>query len=197
MAAANEREKIRQALNRYKQLRAKAPRIAGVIAVSLFKESFSKQGVIGTGGIASPWAARGFSPKNREGRALLKKTGRLSRSIKFRAAGMRVNISSDTPYSVLQNDGGIIKITPKMRRFFWAKYFASGGVKRTDKKGNPITGGKVEDRFKGGDKFWLRMALKKGNTIKVKARPFIYDTPELPRRLDAAFIKEIQKIFTQ
>lgn len=193
---ANEREKIRRALARYKQLRARAPRIAGVVAVSLFKESFKKQGVIKYGGV-EPWAKRGYSPKNRQNRALLKKSGALSRSIKFVARPMRVNIYSNLPYSEIQNDGGVVPLTPKMRRFFWAMYFRSGGVQKTDKKGNPVRSGSIEDRFKGGDKFWLRMALKKGNTIEIKARPFIYDTKELPRRLDLAFIKEIKKIFNQ
>lgn len=169
-------------MSRYRALHAKVPRIMGTVAVKLFKESFSRQGSIMKNNSVQPWKQRGASPKNRQGRALLTKTGRLKRSLTFSTAGNKVTVVSDTPYSKLQNDGGVLTITPKMRRFFWGQYLRSGGK---IVEGNP----------KGGDMFWYRMALHRGNKITIPSRPFVYDTPEMVTRLNNQFAPMIKDVF--
>lgn len=161
--------KFERIIARYKKLIRQAPDMVGAIALQLYKEdTFSRQGqVMGT--TVRPWPSRGAGPKNRTGAALLTKSGALRRDLKYIKSGRRVTLKSDMPYSKLQNDGGTIAITSKMRKFFWAMY------KRT------------------GDEFWKGMALKRG-TINIKARPFLYDTPELPKRLDSHFIPLIKDI---
>jgi phage gpG-like protein len=157
-------------ISRYKELMRNAPNMVGIIALQLFDESFSKQGQIMSGGSVKKWKVRGPHPQNRTGAALLIDKGVLRRELNYKTSANKVILSSNLPYSKLQNDGGTIPVTPKMRKFFWAMF------KRT------------------GDETWKWFALMKKNTITIAARPFLYDTPELPKRLDDHFIPLIKSI---
>lgn len=75
-------------------------------------------------------------------------TGRLKSSIKAYRSNNTV-IVSFAKYGKIQNNGGNIKVTPKMKKFFFAKH------KET------------------GDKKWLNLAISKKSYITVPARPFI------------------------
>jgi hypothetical protein len=146
-----------------------APDQVGAIALQLYKaDTFQRQGqIMGTN--VKAWPKRQAQPKNRIGAALLTKSGALRRDLKYTKSGRRVVLSSNMPYSKIQNDGGTVQITSKMRKFFWAMY------------------------IKTKDEFWKGMALKKGS-FTIKPRPFLYDTPELANRLDAHFIPVIKDI---
>lgn len=164
--------KFTRIISNYKALMQKAPDEVGILALGLYKESFEKQGrIMGRGSVAK-WPDRGASPKSRQGAALLTNSGALKRDLNYRRSGKRVILRSSLPYSKTQNDGATIPITSGMRRFFWAMYKQSG------------------------DEFWKAMALKKGS-ITIKPRPFLYDTPELPHRLNNYFIPAIKKIIQQ
>ena len=193
MANRNEAH-FTKVIQSYRQLMISSRDAIGLIAVELFNESFAKQGQIMANGSVKNWPNRGFGPPSRSGATLLKKRGRLQRSVKHSKTTTGVTIKSDTPYSTLQNDGGKIKVTAKMRRVFWAMVYknwqkgvsydiATKGLKNT----------KQSQKFGGEAEFWFKMAMAK--EIEVKARPFIYDTPELPNRIDKYFIKKIQEIF--
>lgn len=163
--------KFQRIIARYKALMRAAPDQVGIIALQLFKEdTFSRQGQIMGNGSLKKWPSRGASPRNRNGAALLVKSGKLRRDLNYRKSGKRVIIKSDLAYSKLQNDGGVVPVTSKMRKFFWAMYKSSG------------------------DDFWRGMALTKKQHLRIKPRPFLYDTPELPRRLDNHFIPLIKEI---
>ena len=156
----------------FESLMKQAPTQVGVIALGLFKEGFTKQGQIMAGGNVKKWPTRGAAPKRRSGASLLIDKGALRRDLNFRASGTRVTISSNMPYSKLQNDGGTIPVTSQMRKFFWAMYKESK------------------------DEFWKGMALTHKTTITIKPRPFLYDTPELARRLDNHFIPLLKQILS-
>lgn len=51
-----------------------------------------------------------------------KKSGKLSASFKVRTTLKRATISSDLPYAAIQNYGGKIRITERMRKKMWALY---------------------------------------------------------------------------
>lgn len=164
----NNEQHFREVITKYRELMNRSKDAVGTIAVELFAESFSLHGQIMSNGSVKAWKGRGFSPKNRNGAALLVKTGKLQRDLRYRKSVKAVNIISDLPYSVIQNDGGTIPVSAKMRSFFWYMF------KKTK------------------DEFWMRMALSK--QITIPARPFIYDTPELPARLDKYFVKAINQL---
>jgi phage gpG-like protein len=166
--------KFERIISKYKQLMRVAPDQVGIIALKLFKEdTFSRQGQIMGNGTVKKWPSRGASPQNRNNATLLIKSGQLRRDLNYRKSGKRVILKSDLPYSKLQNDGGAVPVTSKMRKFFWAMY------KKT------------------GDEFWKGMALTKKTSITIRPRPFLYDTPELPKRLDNHFIPLIKQIIQQ
>ena len=74
----------------------------------------------------------------------------LKKSIKTvsKSAG-EIHIQSDMKYSKIHNEGGTIRITEKMRKFFWAKYY--------------------ETR----DESWKYMALTKKSVIAIPKRQFM------------------------
>lgn len=55
-----------------------------------------------------------------------KKTGKLSRSFRVRVSLRRAVIFSKLPYAAIQNFGGKIKITKKMRGKMWALFKETG-----------------------------------------------------------------------
>ena len=49
-------------------------------------------------------------------------SGELRRSLRSEAGARSVTIYSDKEYAEIHNEGGRIKVTAKMRGYFWAKY---------------------------------------------------------------------------
>ncbi len=175
----NNEKQLALFVSQYKRLLRQAPRIAGIEAIGFYKTGFRKQGQL-IGGRLVKWQKRGFAPKGRKGRKLLRKTGALYRGFNFSTSGSRVRLYNNVEYALTQNDGATIDVTAKMRRFFFAMYIKSGG--------------KIEKgKAKGGDKFWLKMIGTK--TIHIPSRPMFYDTPDLAKRLDRTFTRKIENIF--
>lgn len=138
-----------------------------------FDRNFSRQGFFG-----EQWARR-KSPLAKAGSAILTGTGALRRSITSRISGNSLTFSSDLPYAALHNEGGEIRVTPRMRRFFWAKYYAARGSfgyrkdgrKRQNKRNAYLT----EEAA-----FWRSMALKPvGSSIQMPRRQFLGTHPKL------------------
>lgn len=100
--------------------------------------------------------------------SLMMRSGKLRGSINAKVRGNSIVFTSNMPYAALHNEGGTIKVTQKMKKFFWAKYIEAG------KKGIQA------EQFKA-------LALKKvGDTISIEQRQFIGEHPQV--------IKAIEKI---
>lgn len=54
-------------------------------------------------------------------------SGALRRSIRGRVSGNSVSFSSSLPYASIHNEGGIITVTTRMKRYFWARHIESTG----------------------------------------------------------------------
>lgn len=117
----------------------------------------------------------------RPGRAILTDTGQLRRSIRSRTTENSITFYTDLPYAAIHNEGGEIKVTKKMKSFFWHKYYeATGsfgrkkdGGKRNDKRTRQLT---TEAEF------WKFMALKKeGTSIVIPKRQFLGKSPEVEK----------------
>ena len=153
----------------YKVLKRKLPRMYGIEAVNLFKENFDKEGFIVGNGHLLKWK----KTIRRTGRKTLKKGGRLQRGIRIKkisSSSTTVGVDSNIKYAKIHNEGGVIPITPKMRRLFWAKFKETG---------DPI--------FKG-------MALTKKTEFVIPQRKFIGKTSAMEPRLNRRTIKELKKI---
>ena len=153
----------------YKALRRKLPRMYGIEAVNLFKENFDKEGFIVGNGHLIKWK----KTIRRTGRKTLKKGGRLQRGIHIKKIGsstITVGVDSNIKYAKIHNEGGVIPITPKMRRYFWAMF------KQT------------------GDSYFKGMALTKKTEFVIPQRKFIGNTSAMEPRLERRTIKELKKI---
>ena len=114
--------------------------------------NFSRLGYYG-----QPWPKR-TSPTRAPGASLLIRTGALRRSLTGRTDGQRVVFESALAYAGIHNEGGEIRVTARMRRFFWAKYYAArgsfgyrkNGERRRDKRNAQLT---------AEAEFWRAMAL--------------------------------------
>lgn len=122
------------------QIKATALKVIEIEGKKSIQTNFIQQG-------RPKWAPKVFN----DGRAILTgKTARLQSQINVvrNDNTSTVSIGSNLVYSRIQQEGGKITITPKMRKFFWAKYSETK---------NPV---------------WKAMALKKG-FIRIPARPYL------------------------
>lgn len=134
------------------ELRKVVKRILSDIRVELgdeFDQNFERQGFF-----AEKWQRR-KSPIRGDGHILVA-SGDLRKSIRSRSDESSITFYSDLAYAGIHNEGGEIKVTAKMKRFFWHKYYETK------------------------DEFWKAMALMKvGKTIKIPRRQFLGMAPEV------------------
>lgn len=134
------------------ELRKVVRRILSDIRVELgdeFDQNFERQGFF-----AEKWQRR-KSPIRGDGHILVA-SGDLRKSIRSRSDESSITFYSDLAYAGIHNEGGEIKVTARMKRFFWHKYYETK------------------------DEFWKAMALTKvGKTIKIPRRQFLGMAPEV------------------
>lgn len=134
------------------ELRKVVRRILSDIRVELgdeFDQNFERQGFF-----AEKWQRR-KSPIRGDGHILVA-SGDLRKSIRSRSDESCITFYSDLAYAGIHNEGGEIKVTARMKRFFWHKYYETK------------------------DEFWKAMALMKvGKTIKIPRRQFLGMAPEV------------------
>lgn len=93
--------------------------------------------------------------------SLLAVSNFLRRSIKAQVVNNGVRFTSAMPYASAHNEGAKITVTPRMKKFFWAKYKST-----------------KQD-------MWKFMALKKaGSVIVLPQRQFIGDGPDTARLIE-------------
>jgi len=105
--------------------------------------------------------------------SLMQRTGGLRGSIRSRKRRDELVYSSSKPYARIHNEGGEIRVTKKMKGWFWHKLketqdkyqFKKDGEKRNNKRNRQLS-----DK----EEFYRAMALKKvGSTIQIPERRFI------------------------
>ena len=124
------------------------------------------------------WARRKFNDD--KSRGLLVQTGNLRRSITGR----------------IHNEGGIITVTRKMKKYFWYRYQTVTGGKATDgfsnnlqrKKNGAPRNNKRNRALTAEAEFYRAMAMKKaGSKITIPKRQFIGNHPDLEKLLKEIF----------
>lgn len=115
------------------------------------------------------------------GGATLIDTGKLRRSITSRSDATSITFYTTEPYAAIHNEGGEIKVTAKMKRFFWAKYYESTGSFGRRKDGS-LRRDRRNARLSDAASMWKYMALMKvGSTIKIPKRRFLGASVEVER----------------
>lgn len=126
-----------------------------------------------------PWPERSY-PGGRG--SLLQVTGRGRRSFRGTILQNGVEFSTDTPYMGLHNRGGKIKITPRMRKFFWAMYYKNGGKSKTPG---------------AAARYWRNLALTKKDAITIPQQQIIGDHPRIRQVAREVIHQDMQSAFRE
>lgn len=117
----------------------------------------------------------------RPGRSILIDSEILRKSIGSRTTENSITFFSTVPYAAIHNEGGAIKVTRRMKRFFWRKYYDATGSFGRRKDGTPRKDKRTVQLTTEAE-FWKFMALKKeGSTIKIPRRQFLGTSPEVEK----------------
>mgnify|MGYP006994295495 CR=1 FL=1 len=102
---------------------------------------------------------------------------------------------STLPYAAIHNDGGEIKVTARMKRFFWYKYHeATGSFGR--KKNGERRNDKRTVQLSTEAEFWKHMALmKEGKSIKIPRRRFLGASPEVEQAVKDIIEENLAEYF--
>lgn len=155
-----------------------------------FGRNFERQGFF-----SQKWQRR-KSPLRGNGHILLA-SGQLRKSIHSRITDQSITFYSSLPYAGIHNEGGEIKVTPRMKRFFWRKYYeAQGSIEH--KKNGSIRNNKRNRQLTTNAEYWRSLALmREGTTIKMPRRQFIGMSPEVEKSVRQIIEKELAVYFSQ
>jgi len=137
------------------------------------------------------WPAEGHH--NPRGSQLIR-SGKLRRSINPSIRGDEIHWESTEPYADIQNFGGEITVTMKMKKYFWAKYYELNGSITTTKGGTARN--TAQNRALSSEAaFYKNMALMKvGSKIKIPARQFIGDHPRVQQIVQATVDEHMSEV---
>lgn len=153
-----------------------------------FDRNFERQGFF-----SESWKRR-KGPLRQNGHILVD-SGALRRSIRTKRSDTGVEFTSDLPYASIHNDGGSIKVTARMKRFFWARYYAASGSFGRRKDGS-LRRDRRTVRLVSEAEFWKLMALKPvGSEIRIPKRQFIGNSPEVERSVTEIIEQNIEQYF--
>ena len=131
----------------------------------------------------------------RPGRAVLTDTGTLRRSVRSRTTETSIVFYTDLPYAAIHNDGGEIVVTPRMKRFFWRKYYEATGAFGRKKDGG-LRNDKRNRQLGSEAEFWKHMALKKaGTSIRIPRRRVLGVSPEVEKIVRETIERNLTEYF--
>ena len=131
----------------------------------------------------------------RPGGHILVDTGDLRRSITSRETSNSIIFRSEHPAAAIHNEGGEIKVTAKMKRFFWYKYYSTTGSFGRKKNGD-LRKTRRNLQLSTEAEFWKFMALMKvGSTIKIPRRQFLGNAPEVEKTVREIIEENITEFF--
>ncbi len=158
------------------------PRMMRKEAQDHFREGFRRGGYIDKGlerwdetrrqGVPFAGAAGRYGP-------LLSRTNDLMGSIDGRLGPGAVEMFSDSPHARYHNEGAEAQVTPRMRRYFWAR---AAEAKRARGGGDPEA------------LFWRNMALTRKDKIRIPRRRFMGPAETLLKTIRRAVEDDLKRI---
>ncbi len=201
---------VKKMMKEIEQLIARRlPVAAGKFAKRHFQDNFIKGGFVDGGLHAWPPAKRlssGAPGADSQYRTLMSARNHLYSSINYTPGMAKVTIFTDVIYATVHNDGATLhpRITPKLRRFAWAKYYELGGGGQGPENGpkgakKRAQGGRAGKAVPEEAEKWKRLALtkKESLTIVIPRRQFLGHSEELDAILTAYVEKEVLRIINQ
>ena len=166
-------------------------RILGDIRVEMteeFDRNFEREAFF-----SERWQRR-RSP-TRPGGHILVETGQLRRSIRSVTSDTSIRFFTTLPYAAIHNDGGEIRVTARMKRFFWHKYYETASAFGRRKNG-ALRRDKRTVRLTAEAEFWKCMALKKeGTKIVIPRRRFLGAAPEVEQAVKKIIEDNLEAYF--
>ena len=133
-------------------------------------------------------------PKNKllnQKGSMMMRSGNLRNSIQSKKTNDAIVFTSSLPYARIQNEGGELTVTAKMKRFFWYKFYEATGQTKKDKSGKAK--GKVKLSIEATQ--WRNMALMKvGDKITIPKRQFIGNHPRVREIAESICNEHMQKL---
>ncbi len=201
----NEKEFINRLKSKQREIenltRRRLPIIVGRMAKDHFQENFRQGGFVNGGIHKWPDSKRqssGYNNAASQYGPLLSSRRHLFSSIKYTPGDGSVTITNDLPYAAIHNQGGTIhvNVTPKMKRYAWAKYYeVSGKAKNSDgKKRKRSKATQAADNAQAD--FWKRLALTKKTSmqIHIPQRQFIGESRELCEKINSRISQELKNL---
>lgn len=178
-------------------MKRKMPVLAGRMAKDHYQNNFRQGGFVNNGLRSWPKAKRisagGTSAASQYG-TLLSSRNHLFSSMKYVPSDYRVKVANDLIYAPVHNWGGTLHptVTPKMRRFAWAKYYQAGGGQKKGTEGKE----KAKNDEPAETLNWKRLALTKKEKLNVKVpqRQYLGESKELSEKIAGKTEEEIRKI---
>jgi phage gpG-like protein len=171
-----------------------APYKIGNTAVLFFKDNIrERQGFLDT--TIDGWAENKTGIIKKAGGKMLIEKGNLLRGITQQVNGTKVMvyvIGVAAKYAEIHNTGGIITVTPKMRKFFWAKYYENS------KKIVTLQNGKLSTKSVAINQiaeYYKNLALAK--TLVIPKRRYIGNSATLNHEINNYLYDNLDKIFNQ
>ena len=187
MPAPDIQKQVENAVRRLNTLYTRTlPVKVGTKAVSLTKKRFSDSTFNGRAWQEPYRRKLSFKGAQASYKTLLSGTNHLRDVTYFKPEPGKVYIRNQVDYAQIHNEGGSIKVTAKMKRYFWYRYSAAKGARLTKKRGG-LRKTKGNEALTREALFWRNMALKReGSLIRMPRRHFFGP--------DANMSKEIRKI---
>lgn len=192
-----------------KLMRRTLPVTVGRMAKDHFQENFRKGGFVNGG--FHPWpkakrlSAGGTDAASNNG-TLLSGNKTLFKSVDYAPSDYRVRVFNEVAYAPVHNWGGEVHptVTPRMRRFAWARYYQASGKdkkaatgKRKGKKKGSAANSETQENPEALR--WKRLALTRKEKLQVRIpqRQFLGESEELNRRVRDKVDREITNILNE
>jgi phage gpG-like protein len=111
-------------------------------------------------------------------------------SIYYVAGDYAAVVRNPVEYAAIHNEGGVVQptVTPKMRKFAWAKFYTAAGLT----KGEKIPASVPEEAAR-----WRALALTKKTKLNITMprRQFIGVSRELEDKISASLEAELLRLF--
>lgn len=155
-----------------------------------FDKNFEQKGFF-----SQKWKDTKFA--NRRG-SLMLRSGKLRRSLDNSYTNNIIKFSSSLPYAKIQNEGGKIKVTEKMKKYFWYLYIQAIGGITYSLKTKEAQKTKRNRNLTADAQFYKAMALKKvGEIIVIEKRQFLGYHPEQDSIVQRAVDRNIHQLNIQ
>lgn len=187
MSSPNIEEQVKRAVAGLNRLYTRTlPVKVGTKAVSLTKQRFTDSSFSGRKWQEPYRRKLSFKGTQASYKTLLSGTNHLRDSTYYKPEPGKVYIRNQVDYAQIHNEGGTIKVTAKMKRYFWYRYAAAKGARLAKKRGG-LRKTKGNEALTREAMFWRNMAMKReGSAIRMPRRHFFGP--------DANMEKEIRKI---